>query len=84
MQGVVTNFSDIKQKIIPFIEKYPLEGSKKLDFKDFCEIAEIVKSKDHLTASGLEKIRLIKARMNKGRNNVVVTQHSRDQELLEE
>lgn len=70
MQGVVTNFSDIKQKIIPFIEKYPLEGSKKLDFKDFCEIAEIVKSKDHLTASGLEKIRLIKARMNKGRNIV--------------
>ena len=66
---VVTNFSDISEKIIPFFDKYPLEGSKNLDFRDFCKIAEIVKSKDHLTVSGLEKIRLIKAGMNRGRYN---------------
>ena len=31
----VTNFSCIIKKIIPFFNKYPLEGAKHLDFKDF-------------------------------------------------
>jgi uncharacterized protein involved in tellurium resistance len=40
---------------------------KALDFKDFCEIAELINKKDHLTVEGLNKINKIKENMNKGR-----------------
>lgn len=32
---IVSNFSDIYEKIIPFLEKYPLVGSKQQDYLDF-------------------------------------------------
>lgn len=65
---VVTNFLNVEKKIIPFFTKYPLIGSKKLDFYDFCEAALIIKNKDHLTEEGLDKIKKIKLRMNTKRN----------------
>ena len=40
---------------------------KGLDFADWCEVAEMMKDKKHLTAEGLDKIKKIKARMNTGR-----------------
>jgi hypothetical protein len=49
---VVTKFSDITDKIVPFFGKCPLEGAKVLDFLDFCKVIEIVKNKVHLTESG--------------------------------
>jgi len=63
----VTVFSDIINKIIPLFNEYPLIGNKKLDFLDFVKIAEIVKSKDHLTKEGLEKIKVINSNMNSRR-----------------
>jgi hypothetical protein len=66
---VVTRFSDVRDKIIPFCDKYPIVGVKALDFADFCKAAEIMKVKGHLTESGLAEIRKIKAGMNKGRKN---------------
>nr|YP_010218639.1 LAGLIDADG endonuclease [Morchella brunnea]UBU98502.1 LAGLIDADG endonuclease [Morchella brunnea] len=36
---VVTKFSDIEHKIIPFFHKYPIQGIKSLDYKVFCTIA---------------------------------------------
>ena len=32
---VVTKLSDITEKIIPFFEKYPINGVKHLDYLDF-------------------------------------------------
>lgn len=64
---VIYKFSDINSKIIPFIEKYPIYGVKSLDYIDFCNIAELIKNKAHLTTSGLEQINKIKARMNRNR-----------------
>ena len=64
----VTKFGDITQKIIPFFKKHPIQGVKSEDFKDFCLVAEMMKDKKHLTAEGLEEIKQIKARMNRGRN----------------
>ncbi len=64
---VVTRLSDITEKIIPFFTKYKIQGVKALDFTSFCKVAEIMKNKGHLTESGLDEIRLIKAKMNKGR-----------------
>ena len=63
----VYKFSDITDKIIPFFKKYPIRGVKALDFDDWCEVAEMMKKKEHLTSEGLEKIKKIKARMNTGR-----------------
>ena len=65
----VTKFKDIAEKIIPFFKKYTIHGVKALDFADWCEVAEMMKQKKHLTAEGLEKIKKIKEGMNRGRKN---------------
>ena len=64
----VSKFDDITLKIIPFFQKHPIHGVKALDFADWCQVAEMMKQKKHLTAEGLEKIKQIKAGMNRGRN----------------
>jgi len=60
----VTKFKDITEKIIPFFEKYPLQGVKTLDFLYFKEITILMKNKAHLTKEGLCEIRSIKSKMN--------------------
>lgn len=64
---VVTKFDDIENQILPFFKKYPILGGKYKDFSDFSKVAELMKEKKHLTQSGLEQIRQIKAGMNTGR-----------------
>ena len=44
-------------------------GCKKLNYRDFCKAAELMKNKVHLTSQGLNEIIRIKDEMNKGRNN---------------
>lgn len=66
-QYLVTVFSDISDKLIPFLNEYPLLGVKKEDYSDFVQIAELIKSKAHLTEKGLEKIKLISSNMNRNR-----------------
>jgi len=63
----VSQFSDIQNKIIPFVKKYPVIGVKHEDFKDFVIVADMMKEKTYLTEKGLEQIRKIKAGMNTGR-----------------
>ncbi len=58
--------SDIN-KIISIFDKYPLQGTKLLDYLDFCKIAKLMNAKAHLTEEGLAEIRKIKAKMNTGR-----------------
>jgi hypothetical protein len=60
----VRGFNNIDDKIIPFIEEYPVIGVKAKDFEDFKEASILIKSKAHLTKEGLDKILLIKSRMN--------------------
>lgn len=64
---VIVKFSDIKDKIIPFFELYPLVGVKQKDFLDWCHIAKLINNGSHLTIEGLTIIRQIKDGMNKGR-----------------
>jgi hypothetical protein len=61
---VVKNFSDITEKIIPFFQKYSIQGVKKLDFENFCIVANIMKNKGHLTVEGLKQIKILKSKMN--------------------
>lgn len=60
----VTGFNNILEKVIPFFEEYPILGVKAKDFEDFKEASILIKSKGHLTQEGLDKILLIKSRMN--------------------
>lgn len=38
---IVTKFSDIEEKIIPFFTKYPILGVKSSDFEDFRKVAHL-------------------------------------------
>ena len=63
----VLSITDINEKIVPFFSEYQLQGIKALNFSDFRTVAEIMEMKGHLAKEGLEKIKTIKAGMNKGR-----------------
>lgn len=63
----VTNFSSIRDIIIPFFNKYRLQGNKNLDFSDFSEVVILMEKKSHLTKEGLDKIKIIQNRMNTNR-----------------
>lgn len=62
---VVAKIEDIVIKIIPFFEKYPIKGSKHNNYIYFKRAAFIIKNKEHLTLEGLEKIKQLKAVINK-------------------
>jgi len=64
---VITKFTTISDKIIPFFESYPLVGVKKFDYLDWCSVARLMRNKAHLTQEGLNLIRTIKSGMNTGR-----------------
>lgn len=53
--------------IIPMFEQVPLVSQKRLDFEDFKTVVFMMKQGEHLTPEGLEKIREIKSKMNRGR-----------------
>jgi hypothetical protein len=42
---VVTKFKDITEKIIPFFDKYPLQGVKVKDFEDFKRVTKLMENK---------------------------------------
>lgn len=63
---VVTKLSDITEKILPFFDKYPIQGLKKLDYLDFKRVAVLMQTKSHLIKES-EQIREIKSGMNRGR-----------------
>nr|QXQ00351.1 NADH dehydrogenase subunit 2 [Tuber microsphaerosporum] len=60
----MNKFLDVWNTLIPFLKKYPLQGSKLRDFSDFAKAAALMYSKDHLTIAGLDKIVNIKKGMN--------------------
>ena len=53
---VVTDLKSILTCIIPHFEKYPLQGSKELNFLTFKEIALMMENKEHLTEKGFNTI----------------------------
>ncbi len=63
----VSNFSSIKDIIIPFFNKYCLYGNKFLDFADFSKVVSLMENKKHLTQEGLDEIKKIRGKMNTNR-----------------
>ena len=61
----VSSLSEITEKLIPFLKRYPLRAKKKHSFKLFLKAVELFKRKEHLTLRGIEKLRRIRQEMNK-------------------
>ena len=64
---IVTKFSDITNKLVPFFGKYPIQGIKLLNYLDFLKVWQLMKNDLHLTSEGVKLIRKTKAGMNLGR-----------------
>lgn len=62
----VGSLDQILTKILPHFDKYTLKTKKHADYLLFKEIAMLMKSGDHLTAEGIQKIINIRATLNKG------------------
>jgi hypothetical protein len=56
----VSNFHDISSKIIPFFKEYPLKAKKRFQFEQFCYVAELIRTKEHLTLDGIAKVQALK------------------------
>ena len=63
----ITKISELIEVIIPFFEKYPIQGVKSLDFAEFKKVAMMIVAKEHLTIKGLNRILEIKLNMTKHR-----------------
>jgi hypothetical protein len=42
VQFIVTKYKDLTDKVIPFFEKYSLQGVKLLDYLDFVKVIELM------------------------------------------
>ena len=62
----VRSIQHLLEIIIPFFIKNPLQSKKRSDFEKFRDVLNWMKSGDHLTADGIEKIRQKAAQMNRG------------------
>ena len=65
---LVTSLDDFKNKIIPFFDKYPLQGLKSYDFNDLKKVFLLREDKNgKISSEILENIEQIKHGMNTGR-----------------
>lgn len=60
----VKDIKSLSTIIIPFFNNYTLKTRKRFEFMRFCEILKLIKEKEHLRLSGLEKIARITQEMN--------------------
>nr|YP_009262040.1 LAGLIDADG endonuclease [Chrysoporthe austroafricana]AMX22115.1 LAGLIDADG endonuclease [Chrysoporthe austroafricana] len=63
----INSIKDFKNKVIPFFSKYPLLGTKSLNYIDFVKVFELMDTRKHLTEEGLATIKQIRACMNTAR-----------------
>ena len=56
--------NNLNDYLIPFFDKYSLQGQKRLDYIDFKKVSEIVSRKEHLNEKGYNEILRIKKGMN--------------------
>lgn len=66
----VAAIEDLRGKIIPFFDRYPLRSRKRNDYLLFREIVMMTHKKLHRTTDGLRKIEELKSRMNAGARRV--------------
>jgi hypothetical protein len=63
----VRGHEHLQSIIIPFFEKHSLKSRKRQEFESFRRVVLMMERGEHLTEDGLEKIRAIAEKMNRGR-----------------
>ncbi len=61
---------DLRTKIIPFFQRYPLKTSKHQDFLLFCKVMDMIENKVHLMPQGLMIIRELAAATNRRKTRI--------------
>ncbi len=65
---VVDNPKSLQEKVIPFFKKYKfLSQKKKYNFSIFCQIANLVFSKEHLNKESFMKVIDLREKLNEGK-----------------
>ena len=61
---LVRDIQSLDQAIVPHFLKYPLRGTKYLDFLDFKNAMDLIKNQEHLTRLGIDKLTEMSTSMN--------------------
>lgn len=61
----VSSIKEIREKLIPFFQKHPLQGKKRHSYDLFVQAVKVFEEKEHLTMIGIEKLYRIRKKMNK-------------------
>lgn len=55
----VSNFADIRGKVIPFFQQNPLFGKKLKQFELFCQAADVIEQGTHKVDHGVQRLQEI-------------------------
>lgn len=60
----IFNYQQLKDIVVPFFQKHPLESKRIKDFELFCKILDLAMKKAHHTKNGLQQIKKLKKQMH--------------------
>lgn len=63
----ISSYKEINSILIPFLDKYPLLTSKRLNYLTFKKAINMMLNKEHLTVEGINKLQVLSQSMNKNR-----------------
>ncbi len=62
----VTKIGDLEERVFPFFEVFPLRGPKCGDLAVLRQITALVRAREHLSSSGIDRILRLSSGMNRG------------------
>ena len=65
----IRGLKELSERVVPFFKANPLRTVKRSSFDCFAEVIVMMQSNDHLTMAGLQRIRELAGRMNRGAQN---------------
>ncbi len=66
----IRSLDHLKDVVIPFFEKYPLQTQKKYDFLSFRKVVLLMDKKEHLKKEGIKKIFYAIKKMNRANKDI--------------
>ena len=61
----ISKINDLRNKLIPFLRKYPLHAKKRKNFEIFAEAVEIKWRKEHKTKEGIKRLKELRKQIEK-------------------
>ncbi len=65
----IRGLKELSERVVPFFKAHPLRTVKRSSFDCFTEVVAMMKQGGHLTTEGLETIKQLASRMNRGAQN---------------